>query len=101
MTALQQDLFTPAETQADVDWRNFRRDHPFVFAEMIRITAQAKDRGETRISMKYLFEVLRKGVARDGRVVALNNSWTSCAARDLISEREDLRDMIRTRRRHT
>jgi hypothetical protein len=81
-------------------WEEFNRRTPFVFNEIIRIAAQAKDRGETRLSMKYCFEVLRRSIPRGGNIVALNNDFSSVCTRQLIQERPDLAGLFHTRRRH-
>ena len=80
-------------------WRQFNRDNGLVFNQIIRIAAQAKDRGETRLSMKWIFECIRRDIPRGGNAVALDNSWSACAARQLIQERPDLAPLFRTRRR--
>lgn len=81
----------------ELGWERYRRAHPWVFAEIVRLVAQAKDRGETRFSVKLAFEILRGLAPRDGEAVVLNNSWTSSVARQIRAEFPELAPLIRVR----
>lgn len=81
-----------------IGWERYRARHPEVFTEITRIAAQTKDRGQTRTSMKLIFELLRGQIPRDGdSPFTLNNNWASSAARELIAERPDLASLFHTR----
>lgn len=97
MTAEQVSLFHDPIEDA---WQEFNRHCPMFFNQVIRLAAQAKDRGETYLSMKLIFEQLRHKVPRGGNIIALNNNHTACATRQLQAERPDLADLFKTRRRH-
>lgn len=97
MTVLEQSLFDADTIQ--LAWERFDSRHPEVFSEMVRIVAQAKDRGDTYVSIKWVFESIRCKVPREGKPVALNNNWTAPAARQLIARRPDLAPLIKIRKR--
>jgi len=98
----QADLFAePDDDTITLRWQEFSRKHPYVMSDIIRIAAQAKDRGETRLAMRWIFDSIRREVPRNGEVVALNNDFCAPATRQLQEERKDLASLFRTRRRHT
>lgn len=82
-------------------WQRYDARHPAVFAQIVHLAEREQARGESRVSMKYIFESIRKYAPRiDGEPVALNNNWTAVVTRQVIAERPDLAPLFRTRRRH-
>lgn len=100
MSTIEQSIFDSLKDDHELAWDEFNSRHPFVLGRIIQMCARAKDHGETRFSIKYAFEVLRREVPLDGNVVALNNNWTAVVGRVIADERPDLAHMIKTRRRH-
>jgi hypothetical protein len=97
----QLSILDALKDDAELSWEEFNAKNPFVLGQLIRMVAQAKDRGERQVSMITLFGEIRKTVPRDGKPAALNNNWTAVVSRIIQQERPDLADMIKTRRRHT
>lgn len=91
---------TPARDQIQESFLEFHTAHPGVFDEIVRLTRQARDAGQTRTSMKRIFEVLRwsRHVA-GGREdeFKLNNNFTAHYARLVGIQHPDLADMFELR----
>lgn len=81
-------------------FRQFHRENPQVYVQLVRLARRARRSGQTRLGMKQLFEVLRWRVmlSTTDPDFKLNNNYTAHYAR-LIMEREaDLRGMFELRR---
>ena len=100
MTSAIPTLFDAPEDNHTVAWREFIRKHPFVMSRLIEETEKLVADGHTRVSVKHLFEIIRREVPRDGEPVALNNNFSACAARQIAEERPDLAPLFKMRRRH-
>lgn len=79
----------------------FHRDHPEVYAELVRIARRLREQGWEKFGIKTVWEVCRyKSMLGNvaGKGPKLNNNFTAYYAR-LIMEREpDLADVFNTRR---
>lgn len=79
----------------------FHVKHPEVLTEIIRLTEQAANAGQTKTSMKRIFEVMRWSRHIQGEhedEFKLNNVFTSRYARLIGEIRPDLADMFNTRK---
>jgi hypothetical protein len=85
-------------------FRAFDAANPHVLAEMLRLARARLDRGERYISVKALWEELRRALAYRHEVLAdgeykLNNNYTALYARRLLDLEPRLDGVIATRRR--
>lgn len=81
----------------------FHADNPAVYAELVRLTRQAKVAGRKRIGIGMLFEVVRWNRivwSRDADGFKLNNSHRSRYARLIMEQEPDLAGMFETRSLH-
>lgn len=100
MTITEQSIFDSATDDPATRWRTFSVKHPDVYPQIVRLAYERVDAGDRRISMKLIFELLRRYVPRDAdSPVALNNTYTSVATRQLISEHPDLAPYFHMRSR--
>lgn len=92
----------PADIETDIDVRFavFDSAHPEVFDAIARIALRRLDNGATRLSMKWLFEVVREGDWRGDAhsPVKLNNDFSSRYTRKLVARYPELAPLFRTRR---
>lgn len=89
-----------AEENLDLRWRRFLNDQPDAIASLVEIAREIKAAGHDRVSMKLVFEVARfRFLIRQqpGEHFALNNSYTSRAARHLAEKYPDLAGLFEMR----
>jgi hypothetical protein len=93
----------PRSGSIERDFLEFHQANPLVYERLVQLAREWKRRrGNRKVGMKMLFEVLRWEVAMrtTGDDFRLNNNYTSYYAR-LIMEREpDLRGLFETRALH-
>jgi hypothetical protein len=80
-------------------FEQFHADNPHVYADLVMLARRAQRRGNSRIGIGMLFELVRwrRGYVSTGTGFLLNNNFRSRYAR-LISEQEpDLAGMFETR----
>ncbi|GCD41833.1 hypothetical protein [Streptomyces paromomycinus] len=77
----------------------FDAEHPHVYRELERLTAQRLADGAERIGLKALFESLRWQLPRGVR--GLNNNYTALYARKLIADHPHWERAFELRRRRT
>ncbi|MGW2137658.1 hypothetical protein ACWCW2_16815 [Streptomyces sp. NPDC001773] len=75
----------------------FDANNPHVFSALVRMAARRLAAGATRVSLKDLFEDLRRQLPHG--VVGLNNNYTALYARLLIDEHPHWADAFELRRR--
>ncbi|MFG2924254.1 hypothetical protein ACGFYA_22460 [Streptomyces sp. NPDC048305] len=75
----------------------FDANKPHVYRALERMAARRLAAGATRVSLKDLFEDLRRQLPHD--VVGLNNNYTALYARRLIDEHPHWGDAFELRRR--
>lgn len=77
----------------------FHRYNPAVYAELVRMARQAKDRGLKHIGIKHLVEVVRwnQMMTRGDADFKINNSYSSRYARLIQTQEPDIAEMFRTR----
>lgn len=81
-------------------WHAFSAKHPDVYPQIVRLAYERIDAGDRRVSMKLIFELLRRYVPRDAdSPVALNNTYTAPATRQLVAEHPDLAPYFHMRER--
>lgn len=75
---MQIDIFSPPSTIDAAFWK-FHKENPQVYKKIVAMTQQLYDTGNTRLSMKMIFEVIRFRhlVSSKGDLFLLNNSYTS------------------------
>jgi len=98
MTQLTIGIHVPSR---EADFWRFHRNHPEVYAELVRLAQQATRAGRRKFGMKALWEVMRWNfwLKPGGDKFKLNNNYPSFYAR-LIMEREpDLAGVFETRGR--
>ena len=91
-------LSTDAETPEQA-FRRFRTRHPWFISRLATMAAEQKARGFTRVSMKGLFELLRTQMTAQGDTYALDNTFTSLAAREVVRQYPDLDGLFVFRKR--
>ena len=70
-------------------FKEFHRDNPDVYTELVKLAKQLKAKGRSKYGIKSLFEVVRwhRALATTGDEFKLNNNYTAYYAR-LIMHRE-------------
>ena len=99
MTQLQ--LFTTpvAPTNRAATFDDFHAANPHVYRELRRLALHYVDQGRARVSMKFLFEILRhRFIATDGGEFVLNNNYTAKYARLLKASEPRLATVFETRK---
>lgn len=75
-------------------WEEFHKENPQVMGAIEKVATEQRRAGRRRISIKYIFEILRADptLATAGKPWKLNNVYTAFYARELIKrdERFDL-----------
>jgi predicted kinase len=118
MTQLDLLSFTPAPAKPraltiEERYQLFHAANPQVFAEMLRLARARLDRGEKYISVKALWEELRRSLIQIAQrkeaayegfdalkaAYKLNNSYTALYARELLDIEPRLAGVIETRKR--
>lgn len=100
--SLDQLSFDSLQDTYTVEWNAYRANHEEVWKDIVRrVLHEKRFEGVKRISMQSIFgEIRKRGIPRDPqRVVALDNNWTACAARDLLAAYPELEGFIRIRPR--
>ncbi len=83
-------------------WEDFDRRHPEVYRQIVATALDAYASGERYLSMKWIFEVIRRTVRRDeDEPVALNNDYSAVVTRKLVAEHPELAPLFHTRRRRS
>ena len=79
----------------------FHRQHPGVYAELVRIARQLKAAGHKRYGIGALFEVVRfhRALATTGDF-KLNNNYRAIYARVIMAKNTDLAGFFETRVRY-
>ena len=75
------------ESTADRRFREFHQEHPAIYRELMQLVRQALLRGQRKIGIKMLWEVMRWNRLLCGEKYELNNNYHSRYAR-LIMQRE-------------
>ncbi|MBP5935399.1 hypothetical protein [Streptomyces acidiscabies] len=78
-------------------FHSFHARHPHVYRSLERMTARRLAAGATRVSLKHLFEDLRRDLP-DG-IAGLDNNFTALYARLLIGEHPRWAAVFELRRR--
>jgi hypothetical protein len=89
-----------AEDNLDLRWRRFLNENPAAIDALVEIAREIKAAGHDRVSMKLVFEVARfRFLIRQapGETFALNNSYTSRAARHIAKKHPDLAGLFEMR----
>lgn len=89
-----------AEENLDLRFRRFMDENPDAIDALVEIAREVKAAGHDRVSMKLIFEVARfRFLIRQqaGERFALNNSYTSRAARYMQAKYPDLAGMFELR----
>ena len=90
----------PRKPTLDERWADFHAANPHVFNELLKLARARRDRGETRIGVKALWEELRSWLqVTGGDTYKLNNDYTSLYARALIDADTSLAPLIEIRSR--
>ena len=88
-------------SRAERRFREFHRDNPHVYEELVKLARQAKDAGKKKVGIKMLFEVVRWYAFIDTTDkysdFKLNNNYHSRYARLIMAKEEDLVDIFDTR----
>ena len=93
----------PAGKTIEEAFLEFHKLNPHVYRELVAMTRELVDKGNKRVSIKMLFEVLRwKHLLRtSGDTFKLNNNYHSYYARLIMLNEPDLKGVFETRRLHT
>lgn len=83
-------------------FRRFHQENPHVYLELVKLARRLRSRGNDRLSINMLFEVLRYRVAlrTQGDTFKLNNNYRSYYARMIMRREPDLREAFELRRLH-
>lgn len=90
-------------SKLDESFWNFHYTNRHVLDKLINMSDELKDSGNSRISMKMLFEVIRFRhlVSTKGDLFLLNNSYTSRYVRLIEETRPDLAKLFEKRSLHS
>lgn len=99
-TKMQDTLFE-IETEIEIRFREFHRDHPQVYRALVRLAREWMSAGHAKLGIATLFEKLRwewhvAGLMdRDG--YKLNNNYRAQYARLIMAQEPDLDGLFETR----
>lgn len=88
-------------SEAERRFREFHRNNPYVYAQLVKLARQAKAAGKNRVGIKMLFEVVRWYAFIDTTDrysdFKLNNNYHSRYARLIMEQESDLAGIFETR----
>jgi len=85
------------ESAADRRFREFHRDHPEIYRELMHLVRQAMLRGHKKIGIKMLWEVMRWNRLLRNESYELNNNYHSRYARLLMQKEPGMAGIFDTR----
>jgi hypothetical protein len=91
------------ESKLDTKFSQFHADNPQVYAILLRLARQAKERGRRKIGIGMLFEVVRweMFLKTSDADYKLNNNYRSRYARLIMQLNPELDGIFETRGLHT
>jgi hypothetical protein len=85
------------ESAADRRFQEFHRDHPEIYRELMQLVRQALLRGQKKIGIKMLWEVMRWNRFLRNEKYELNNNFHSRYARLIMQKEPGLAGVFDTR----
>ena len=85
------------ESEADRRFHAFHRDHPEIYRELMQLVRQALLRGQKKIGIKMLWEVMRWNRFLRNETYELNNNYHSRYARLIMQKEPGLAGIFDTR----
>ena len=82
---------------ADRRFEEFHRDHPEIYRELMHLVRQARLRGQKKIGIKMLWEVMRWNRLLRNEKYELNNNYHSRYARLIMQKEPGLAGIFDTR----
>ena len=86
-----------AESDSDRRFREFHRDHPEIYRELMQLVRQALLRGQKKIGIKMLWEVMRWNRFLRNEKYELNKNFHSRYARLIMQKEPGLAGIFDTR----
>jgi hypothetical protein len=80
-------------------FKEFHRDNPEVYLELLKLARKARRGGMEKVSIKMLYEVVRwhRLLETTDKIYKLNNNYHAAYARLLMDENQELRGLFETR----